>query len=85
VKAVFSKSFKRAYKVLPKDIQTQVDKQLTALLENPGHPSLHIKKMEGHPSIWEARITAGYRITFQVDGDTYLLRRVGSHDILKRP
>ena len=42
-------------------------------------------KMEGHTSIWEARISAGYRMTFQINGDTYLLRRAGSHDILKKP
>ena len=85
MKAVFSKSFKRAYKALPGDIQAQVDKQLTALLDNPHHPSLQLKKMEGHQTIWEARISAGYRITFQINGDTYLLRRVGTHDVLRKP
>ena len=54
-------------------------------MDNPKHPSLHIKKMEGHPSVWEARITKGYRMTFQVDGDVFLLRRVGPHSVLKSP
>jgi len=54
-------------------------------MDNPRHPSLRMKKMEGFSSIWEIRVTEGYRLTLQVDGDTYLLRRVGSHDILKRP
>jgi hypothetical protein len=44
-----------------------------------------MKKMEGRQSIWEARITGGYRMTFQINGDTYLLRRAGTHDILKKP
>ncbi len=36
--------------------------------------------------IWEARLTRGYRFTFVIDGDTYILRRVGSHDeTLRRP
>ena len=35
--------------------------------------------------IWEGRITKGYRFTFQVRQDTYLLRRIGTHDILAAP
>lgn len=85
MKVAFTKPFKRDYNELPEHIQEQIDKQITQLLENPKHPSLQIKKMEGRESIWEARITKGYRMTFQIDGDTYLLRRVGTHAILKRP
>jgi addiction module RelE/StbE family toxin len=85
MKITFTKPFKRDYKGFPENIQEQIDKQIMHLLDNPKHPSLHIKKMEGHESIWEARVTKGYRITFQIDGDTYLLRRVGTHLILKRP
>jgi mRNA-degrading endonuclease YafQ of YafQ-DinJ toxin-antitoxin module len=54
-------------------------------LENPKHPSLHIKKMKGHPEIWEGRITRDYRFTFKVVENTYFLRRIGTHDILKTP
>jgi len=35
--------------------------------------------------IWEGRITKSYRFTYQIEGDTYVLRRVGTHDILKNP
>jgi addiction module RelE/StbE family toxin len=85
VKVSFTKPFKRDYKGLPENIQDQIDKQIIQLIENPKHPSLNIKKMEGHKSIWEARITKGYRMTFQIDGDIYLIRRVGTHSILRRP
>lgn len=81
----FTKPFKKDYQGLPKHIQEQIDKQITRLLDSPRHPSLRIKKMEGHQSIWEAKITEGYRMTFQINGDTYLLRRAGTHDILKKP
>lgn len=33
--------------------------------------------------IWEGRITKSYRFTYHTEGDTYILRRVGTHDILK--
>ncbi len=41
--------------------------------------------MEGTHDIWEGRITKGYRFTFQVHQDSYLLRRIGTHDILTAP
>jgi mRNA-degrading endonuclease RelE of RelBE toxin-antitoxin system len=85
VKLAFTKPFKRDYKGLPENIQELIDKQIFHLLENPRHPSLQIKKMEGRQTIWEARITKGYRMTFQIVGDSYLLRRVGTHSILKKP
>lgn len=81
----FTVPFKKDYEKLPVTVQEQVDAQIERLLQNLKHPSLHVKKMEGHKSMWEARITRGYRMTFQIDDDTYLLRRVGTHAILKRP
>jgi len=85
VRVSFTKPFQRDYQGLPENIRKQIDKQIMQLIENPKHPSLHIRKMEGRLSVWEARITKGYRMTFQVDGDIFLLRRVGTHSILKRP
>ena len=85
MKVAFTKPFKRDYKGLSENIQELIDKQIILLLDNPKHPSLRLKKMEGHRSIYEARVTKGYRMTFQIVDDTYLLRRVGTHSILKRP
>lgn len=85
MKVFFTKPFKKDYQGLPENIQQHLDEQITRLLDNPKHPSLRTKKMEGHQSIWETRITGAYRMTFQINGDTYLLRRAGSHDILKKP
>jgi len=69
---------------LPKDIQDKVWKTLDTLLNNPHHPSLKIKKMQGRKNIWEGRITKSYRFTFEIKSDVYILRRVGTHDILKK-
>lgn len=85
MKIVFSRSFVKDYQRLTSQIQQQIDKQIERLAENPRHPSLQTKKMEGHPNIWEVRITGGYRMTLQINGDICLLRRVGTHDTLKRP
>ena len=80
-----TKPFERDYRALPELIKNQADKQLALLLEDPHHPSLRIKKIKGHPTIWEGRITRSYRFTFQTSGEVYWLRRIGTHDILKTP
>lgn len=72
--------FDKEYARLPQDIKERAKKQIARLLVDPRHPSLGVKKMEGHYDLWEARITKGYRFVFQAIGDTYLLRRIGTHD-----
>ncbi len=80
-----TKSFGKDYRRLPKRLQVLVDNKLLLLLDNSRHPSLGVKKMAGFDYIWEAKVTKGYRFTFQIEGQTYLIRRVGPHDILKTP
>jgi len=85
MKLFFTHSFIRDYQALPKRLQYMVDKKLELFLNHQAHPSLHIKKVQDSRNIWEGRITKGYRFTFQVEGDVCLLRRLGTHDILKTP
>lgn len=82
---LFTKTFVRDYRKLPKEIQEAVDKQLELLLSNPRHPSLNVKKMNDPRNIWEGRVTVSYRFTFQFENDTFVLRKVGTHDTLKKP
>jgi len=85
MKFSFTKTFVRDYRKLPLELQETVDKQLGLLLSDQRHPSLNIKKMNDPRNIWEGRITASYRFTFQIEGGTYVLRRVGTHDTLNNP
>jgi mRNA-degrading endonuclease RelE of RelBE toxin-antitoxin system len=80
-----TRPFDEDYNALPESIKDRADKQFVLLLENPHHPSLQIKKIKGHPNIWEGRVTKSYRFTFHISGEIYLLRRIGTHDILKTP
>jgi hypothetical protein len=87
-----TRTFDRDYSHLPAAIieavnasKERVDKQLALLLNNPRHPSLGLKRIVGTESLWEVRITRGYRMTLQVADDTFILRRLGPHDVLRRP
>jgi len=83
MKLFFTHSFIRDYRALPDQLQTTVDKKLKLFLSGQRHPSLNIKKMQDPRDIWEGRITKGHRFTFQMEGEICILRRLGTHDILK--
>ena len=86
MKLIFTRPFIRDYQNLPAFIQTRADKQLELLLNDPKHPSLRTKKIKKEKGLWEGRITKGFRFSFQIEEDTYLLRRIGPHDkVLKKP
>lgn len=80
----YTDSFKNDFQKLPKIIQELSEKKLDLFVENARHPSLHIKKMTGTQHIWEGRINYHYRFTFQFNADIVILRRIGTHDILKK-
>lgn len=77
--------FKKDFKRLPKEIKRKTERSLRFLIENIQHPSLRVKKMEGVRDIWEASVTIQYRFTFEIRENDIILRRIGTHDILKRP
>lgn len=86
MKIRLKETFKKDFRKLPADLQKLADSKIEMLAHNPRHPSLRIKKMEGHKDIWEASVTMKYRITFEIEEDGFLLRRIGEHDkALKNP
>jgi len=80
-----TRRFDKDYACLPGEIKDLLDQKLKLFFENQSHPSLRVKKMAGHPGIWEASITMQYRFTFEIQSDTYILRRTGTHDVLNTP
>ncbi len=84
MKIFYSKSFQRDFQNLSKNIQKIAEKKLKLFINNPHHPSLRVKKMERLENIWEGSITKSYRFTFNREKDFCILRRIGTHDILKK-
>lgn len=81
----YTATFRKLYKKLPGEIQKKADKTLLFLEQNPGHPSLHFKKMEGTEDIYEWRISDNYRGTLKKTDSLAYLRKIGAHDILRNP
>jgi len=80
-----TKPFDKDWDILPQGIKRRAEKQFDFLIKDPKHPSLRLKKMKGYSGTWEGSITRKYRFTFQIEGDTYILRKVGKHEILRKP
>jgi mRNA interferase RelE/StbE len=73
--------FKKNFADLPEPIRKKVKKALRLLAENPRHPSLQSKPIQGAPGIYEARVDQFWRLTYErLPEDVLRLRVVGRHD-----
>ena len=73
--------FKKSILELDEKTREKLKRQLSYLMSDPRPPSLQIKKIKGTRSIFEARVDAFYRFTFEYDDDNkIILRVVGPHN-----
>jgi len=79
-----TKPFLKQYAKLHPATHEKIDRLLVLMTSNLSHPGLNTKKMRG-TDIWEARVDQHNRMTFHITGDLIVLRKVGPHDILKKP
>lgn len=78
--------FKKAWKQLNEEEKALTRKAIKNLAVDIRYPALRVKKVKGTEYIWEARASRSLRMTFQIEGDTILLRNIGRHDeVLERP
>ena len=78
--------FKKAWEQLNEDEKTLARKAIRNLAVDIRYPALRAKKIKGAEDIWEARVSRSLRMTFQIEGDTIILRNIGRHDeALERP
>ena len=83
---ILTARFEKAFKALGKPVQRKVLRTLRLLDENPRHPSLHVKPVQGTRGIWEARVDLQYRMTFERERETIIMRNVDNHDeYLRKP
>ena len=78
--------FKRTWQELTEEEKELGRKALRNLATDLRYPALRVKKMQGVEHIWEARVSRSLRMTFELEGDTIILRNIGRHDeTLERP
>lgn len=71
--------FWAAYRELPAEIRSLAQKAYRLFQENPGHPSLHFKKVHDRDPIYSARVTLGYRAVGLLEDDEITWFWIGTH------
>jgi mRNA interferase RelE/StbE len=86
VNLIVSPLFKEKISSFSAEIKNLIRKKLDLFVDNPKHPSLQSKKIQGTEYIFESRINHSIRFTWQYMGESIVLRNIGPHDpTLKNP
>lgn len=81
----FLNPFVQDYKKLDPPVRLKVDNFLSLLARDRNHPSLRVRKMVNRNNIYEARVDAHFRVTFELSSELIIMRRVGTHEVYRRP
>jgi mRNA-degrading endonuclease YafQ of YafQ-DinJ toxin-antitoxin module len=81
----FTSRFQKHYKNLAPQEKKQLMKKLELLAQDPAHPSLRTKHIQGTDKMDECSVNMDIRIIWYYEGDIMIiLMDVGHHDILKQ-
>lgn len=81
----YTDRFKKHFKRLNANEKKQLRGKLELLCENPMHPSLRTKRIQGTTDLFESSINMDIRIIWVYEGDVMIiLVDVGHHDILNQ-
>ena len=81
----FTERFEKHYKALGENEKKQIKNKLGLLAENPLHPALRTKRIQGTPDLFESSANMDIRIIWYYEGNQMIiLVDVGHHDILKQ-
>ena len=84
-KISYTKRFQKHYKKLTSVEKKQIKSKVGILSENPLHPSLRTKRIQGTDELFECSINMDIRIIWYYEGDELIiLLDVGHHDILNK-
>ena len=74
-----TREFWRLFSKLPSDIQHDAKRAYRLFQNNPAHPGLQFKKLEGEGAIYSARIGLDYRALAVMKKDRVVWYWIGSH------
>ena len=81
----YTDRFQKHYKSLTTQEKKQLQNKLQLLAENPMHPSLRTKRIQGTSDLFECSVNMDIRMISFYEGDKMIiLVDVGHHGILKQ-
>ena len=84
VQVTYTSRFKKHYKHLEAKEQKQFKEKLKLFVEDPLHPSLRAKRIQGTEDLFEFSVNMDIRVIWFYEGtEIVALIDIGHHDILK--
>ena len=84
LRITFTDRFQKHYKLLTDTEKKQSKNKLSLVAENPLHPSLRAKRIQGTDSLFEFSVNMDIRVIWFYEGENIVaLVDIGHHDILK--
>ena len=81
----FTDRFQKHFRTLTEQEKKQLRQKLELLVENPLHPSLRTKRIQGTTDLFEFSVNMSIRVIwFYENNQMIILVDVGHHDILKK-
>ncbi len=74
-----TESFTQLFAKLPTEIRERARKSYRLWKVNPGHPSLHFKKIHSSEPLYSVRVTKGWRVLGLLEGNRVTWFWIGSH------
>lgn len=80
----FTERFQKHYKNLTEIEKKQFKNKLALFSENPMHPSLRVKRIQGTSDLFEFSVNMDIRVIWFYEGESLVaLVDIGHHDILR--
>lgn len=81
----FTPRFQKHFQGLTAQEKKQLKNKLLLLAQNPFHPSLRTKRIQGADGLFECSVNMDIRVIWYYEGDKIIvLVDIGHHDILKQ-
>ena len=74
-----TRQFRRLLDGLPLEVQRDAKRAFRLFQNNPAHPSLQFKKLEGEDNTYSARISLSHRALAVLNDDVVIWFWIGSH------
>ena len=85
LKITYTDRFRKLYLKLSADEKAGFRQKLRLFAENPLHPSLRTKRIQGTDGLFEFSVNMDIRVIWFYEGDALVaLVDIGHHDILKK-
>lgn len=83
MKITFTERFKKRYEKLNDKEKVQFKNKLNLFIQNPLHPSLRVKKIQGTNTLFEFSVNMDVRVIWFYEGKEIIaLIDIGHHNIL---